>query len=273
MRLLSALAVDDELPALDEIGYLLRTSGFVERVVSVADATGALRELRDRSFDLVLADIAMPGLGGLELASVIGRFAEPPSVVFVTAHAEHALEAFDVGAVGYLLKPLDRDRLEPVLRRVLAGRASTSVSPVDPTRVDPTRVDPTRVDPTRVDPDAPDDEDHLDIVVVEAAGKTVLVERKDVAWVESAGDYVRLHTFDGRNLLVRVAMARLESAWGAEGFTRIHRQHLVNLRAVRELHGDGGRVFVQLPDVTLAVSRRHVRDLHDQLVRLARRQH
>ena len=263
MRLLSALAVDDELPALDEIGYLLRTSGFVERVVSVADATGALRELRDRSFDLVLADIAMPGLGGLELASVIGRFAEPPSVVFVTAHAEHALEAFDVGAVGYLLKPLDRDRLEPVLRRVLAGRASTSVSPVDPTRVDP----------TRVDPDAPDDEDHLDIVVVEAAGKTVLVERKDVAWVESAGDYVRLHTFDGRNLLVRVAMARLESAWGAEGFTRIHRQHLVNLRAVRELHGDGGRVFVQLPDVTLAVSRRHVRDLHDQLVRLARRQH
>ena len=258
MRLLSALAVDDELPALDEIGYLLRTSGFVERVVSVADATNALRELRDRTFDLVLADIAMPGLGGLELASVIGRFAEPPSVVFVTAHAEHALEAFDVGAAGYLLKHLDRDRLEPVLRRVLASRASTFASPAEH---------------VQADPNSTDDEDHLDIVVVEAAGKTVLVERKDVAWVESAGDYIRLHTFDGRNLLVRVAMARLEAAWAAEGFTRIHRQHLVNLRAVRELHGDGGRVFVQLPDVTLAVSRRHVRDLHDQLVRLARRQH
>ena len=254
------MAVDDELPALDEIGYLLRTSGFVERVVSVADATSALRELRDRSFDLVLADIAMPGLGGLELASVIGRFAEPPSVVFVTAHAEHALEAFDVGAAGYLLKPLDRDRLEPVLRRVLAGRAPTFAAPAEHVQAEP-------------DTTGDEDQDHLDIVVVEAAGKTVLVERKDVAWVESAGDYVRLHTFDGRNLLVRVAMGRLEAAWAAEGFTRIHRQHLVNLRAVRELHGDGGRVFVQLPDVTLAVSRRHVRDLHDQLVRLARRHH
>lgn len=258
MTLLSALAVDDELPALDEIGYLLRTSGLVDRVVTVADATNALRELRDRSFDVVLADIAMPGLGGLELASVIARFAEPPSVVFVTAHAEHALEAFDVGAAGYLLKPLDRDRLEPVLRRVLAGRSTKNAPPFDH---------------HNGDVGDPEEGDHLDIVVVEAAGKTLLVERKDVAWVESAGDYVRIHTFDGRNLLVRVSLARLEAAWAVEGFTRIHRQHLVNLRAVRELHGEGGRVFVQLPEVTLAVSRRHVRDLHDQLARLARRQH
>ncbi|MGC8512447.1 MAG: LytR/AlgR family response regulator transcription factor [Acidimicrobiales bacterium] len=258
MKLLNVLAVDDELPALDEVAFLLNTSGLAGRVVAASDATNALRELRDRSFDLVIADIAMPGLGGLELASVISRFVDPPSVVFVTAHAEYALEAFDVGAVGYLLKPLDADRLNPVLRRVMAVRATQGA--------------PGGEQNAKGDEDR-GDQDRMDIVVVEQAGKTLLVERSQVAWVESAGDYVRLHTFDGRSLLVRVAMSRLEAAWTNEGFTRIHRQHLVNLRAVRELRGDGGKVYVVLPDVTLGVARRHVRDLHDHLVSLARRQH
>lgn len=256
MKLLNVLAVDDELPALDEVAFLVNTSGFAERVVTASDSTEALRELRDRSFDLVIADIAMPGLGGLELASVIGRFADPPSVVFVTAHAEYALEAFDVGAAGYLLKPLDAERLNPVLRRVMALRATRHAPSGEPDR------------PGDAERDV---HDRMDIVVVDRAGKTLLVERAQVAWVESAGDYVRLHTFDGRSLLVRVAMSRLEAAWADEGFTRIHRQHLVNLRAVRELRGDGGKVYVVLPDVTLAVARRHVRDLHDQLVSLSRR--
>lgn len=258
MTLLNVLAVDDELPALDEVSFLVNTSGFAARVVSASSSTEALRELRDRSFDLVIADIAMPGLGGLELASLIGRFADPPSVVFVTAHAEYALEAFDVGAAGYLLKPLDAARLNPVLGRVVALRAARSAPTGDQDHVR---------DGERAE------QDRMDIVVVEQAGKTLLVERSQVAWVESAGDYVRLHTFDGRNLLVRVAMSRLESAWANEGFTRIHRQHLVNLRAVRELRGEGGKVYVVLPDVTLGVARRHVRDLHDQLVSLARGQH
>jgi DNA-binding LytR/AlgR family response regulator len=258
MKLLNVLAVDDELPALDELAFLLNTSGLTGRVVAASDSTNALRELRDRSFDLVIADIAMPGLGGLELASVIGRFADPPSVVFVTAHAEYALEAFDVGAAGYLLKPLDAARLSPVLRRVMASRAAGGVGEGE-----------------RGPASGGEREEHdrMDIIVVEQAGKTLLVERSQVAWVESAGDYVRLHTFDGRSPLVRVAMSRLEAAWATEGFTRVHRQHLVNLRAVRELRGEGGKVYVVLPDVTLGVARRHVRDLHDQLVFLARRQH
>ena len=244
MTLLSALAVDDELPALDELEYLLHASGLVGEVVAVRNATDALRQLRDRSFDLVVLDIAMPGLGGLELASVLAQFSEPPAIVFVTAHEEHALEAFDVGAAGYLLKPLDGPRLHHVLRRVspLAAGREQQVGT-----------------------------ETLDVVPVDGPGRTVMVARTEVAWVESAGDYVRLHTFDGRSLLVRLSLARLEEAWMPEGFARIHRQYLVCLRAVREMRSEGPQMYVQVaPGSELPVSRRHVRELRDRLVRHAR---
>ncbi len=244
MSLLSALAVDDELPALDELEYLLHASGLVGEVVAVRDATEALRQLRDRSFDVVVLDIAMPGLGGIELASVLAQFSEPPAIVFVTAHEEHALEAFDVGAAGYLLKPLDEQRLQQVLRRVVPPGAGR---------------------------DAQVGVEALDTVAVDAPGRTLMVARAEVAWVESAGDYVRLHTFDGRSLLVRLALARLEEAWVPEGFARIHRQYLVCLRAVREMRSEGPQMFVQVPPGTeLPVSRRHMRELRDRLVRHAR---
>ncbi len=238
MSSLSALAVDDELPALDELEYLLRTSGLVREVVAVRSATEALRQLRDRSFDVILVDIAMPGLGGIELASILAQFSEPPAVVFVTAHEEHALEAFGVGAAGYLLKPVDQQRLAGVLRRVVPREAHA--------------------------------EDSLEFVAVDAPGRTLLISRSEVAWVESAGDYVRLHTYDDRALLARYSLGRLEEAWSPEGFARIHRQYLVCLRAIRELRSEGVQMFVALPGAELPVSRRHVRDLRDRLVRHAR---
>lgn len=244
MSLLSALAVDDETPALDELEYLLEASGLVGEVTSASNATEALRHLRDRAFDVVVLDIAMPGLGGLELASVLAQFSDPPAIVFVTAHEEHALEAFDVGAAGYLLKPLDNQRLVQVLRRL---------SPTGGRDVSSGNADP------------------LEVVPVDAPGRTVLVARSEVAWVESAGDYVRLHTFDGRSLLVRLSLGRLEEAWVPEGFARVHRQYLVCLRAVRELRTEGAQMYVQVPPgADLPVSRRHVRELRDRLVRQAR---
>lgn len=239
MSLLSALAVDDEIPALDELAYLLRSSGLVGDLVTATSSTDALRQLRDRSFDLVVLDIAMPGLGGMELASILAQFSEPPAIVFVTAHEEHALEAFEVGATGYLLKPVDQHRLANVLGRIVPARVSH-------------------------------DEESLEFVPVETPGRTLLISRGEVAWAESAGDYVRLHTFDDRALLVRLSMGRLEEAWGNEGFARIHRQYLVCLRAIRELRSEGAQMFVQLPGAELPVSRRHVRELRDRLVRHAR---
>jgi DNA-binding LytR/AlgR family response regulator len=243
--MLSVLAVEDELPSLDELTFLLERSPLVGRVTAAGNANEALHHLQQHAYDVVLLDIKMPGLDGLELARVLSRFTEPPALAFVTAHEEHALEAFDVGAVGYLLKPIDERRLRQLLARVSRPAAESDTS------------------------EARDDDE---MVAVVTRGSTRMLARSDVIWVEAAGDYVRLHTADGHGHghLLRVPMAQLEVQWSEHGFARVHRSYLVALRAVREIVTEGTHTTVRLPDRTLPVSRRNSRELRDRLVRGAR---
>jgi DNA-binding LytR/AlgR family response regulator len=99
----------------------------------------------------------------------------------------------------------------------------------------------------------------------------MLVARSEVEWVESAGDYIRLHTVEGASHLVRLPMAALEEQWSSHGFARIHRSYLVSLRCVRELRADGGQTVVRIGTHDLPVSRRHLRELRDRLVRTGSR--
>ena len=119
---LRVLAIDDEPPALDELVYLLRADPRVGAVSSASDATAALRVLRDVTVDAVFLDIRMPGLDGMELARVLAKFAVPPAIVFVTAFDDRAAEAFDLGVVDYVRKPVRADRLAESLRRVITSR-------------------------------------------------------------------------------------------------------------------------------------------------------
>ena len=118
---LRVLVVDDERPALDELQYLLQHDARIGEVVACDSATEALRTLHEREVDAVFLDIQMPGLTGLELAQVLKRFRVPPPVVFVTAHEEHAVDAFELHAVDYVLKPVREDRLAEAIRRVIEG--------------------------------------------------------------------------------------------------------------------------------------------------------
>lgn len=234
MNGLTVLAVDDEAPSLDELVYLLDRCEVVKRSAAAATATDALRILQEETFDVVLLDVRMPGLDGLELAKVLRRFAHPPAVAFVTAHEEHALAAFEVGACGYLLKPVTSERLRALLDRVAP---------------------------------APDPDAALDVIAVEVGSTTRMVHRREVAWVESAGDYVRLHTDEGENhLLVRVPMAALEAQWVPHGFVRVHRSYLVDVARIRELSTDGARTTVRVGEVELPVSRRHAAEVRSRLI-------
>jgi DNA-binding LytR/AlgR family response regulator len=239
---LSVLAVDDESPALDELTFLLEGSSMVTSVRAVRSSTEALHFMHGAQFDVILLDIAMPGLDGLELARVLSKFSHPPAVVFVTAHEEHALSAFDVGAVGYLLKPVTQERLTNVLHRVHSLRVED-----------------------------PENLDSLEIIPVEIGTLTRMVLREEVSWVESAGDYVRLHLREGAHHLVRLPISLLEDQWADHGFARIHRSYLVALRDIRELRTSQGHTVVGLHDVDLPVSRRHAKELRDMLVRNSRR--
>jgi DNA-binding LytR/AlgR family response regulator len=239
---LSVLAVDDEVPALDELTFLLENSAMVASVRSVKSATDALHYVHVEHYDVVLLDIAMPGLDGLELARVLGRFAHPPAVVFVTAHEQHAVAAFEVGGLDYLLKPVTLERLVLTLRRVVA-RATDESAPVD----------------------------SLETIPVEIGSLTRILARDDVSWVESAGDYVRLHLRGGDKHLVRLPISLLEERWSEFGFARIHRSYLVALRDIHELRTVEGHMVIGVEDFDLPVSRRHSKELRDRLVRHARR--
>ncbi|HTX62493.1 MAG TPA: LytTR family DNA-binding domain-containing protein, partial [Acidimicrobiales bacterium] len=233
----------------DELSYLLDRSPLVERVAVARSAPDALRLLQRAEFDAVLLDIRMPGLDGMELARVLTRFTSPPVVIFVTAHEGHALEAFDVGAAGYLLKPVDEARLDRLLRRAVLPARHGGAGETDPQHLGGTENGPAGV------------------VAVEAGNRTLLVARTDIGWVESAGDYVRIHLRDGSSHLLRVPMAALEEHWAEHGFVRVHRSYLVSLRDISELRSDGARTEVRVLGATLPVSRRHVRELRDRLVR------
>jgi DNA-binding LytR/AlgR family response regulator len=236
-RRLRVLAVDDEPPALDELGYLLGADPRVESVVCAGDAAAALRLLRD--VDAVFLDIRMPGADGLDIARALRRLPVPPAVVFVTAHDDRAVDAFDLGAVDYLLKPLRPERLAESLRRVAAARSSG------------------------VDADRADDDE---VIPVELAGRTTMLPRAEVRWVEAQGDYARLHTADASHL-IRVPLSVLAERWADAGFVRIHRSYLVSLRDVRELRLTGSGYVVLTGDRELPVSRRHTRELKDRLIR------
>lgn len=251
---LTVLAVDDEAPALDELVYLLRAQPGVGQVLTASDSTSALRILRSTRVDAAFLDIRMPGLDGVELAGVLSAFTAKPQIVFVTAHEDRAVDAFDVGAVDYLLKPLRRERLAQALARVRAAAATAAVPP------------PSRPAPPHAA--AQDDE----VIPVELGGVTTLVRRSTVGWVEADGDYARLHTTGGSHL-VRIPLATLEERWADAGFLRVHRSYLVALRLVTGIRSAGTGYTVTLrgerglAPVELPVSRRHTRALKDRLVR------
>lgn len=245
---LRALVVDDEQPALEELSWLLRQDERIAQVRTAASGAEALRALEAGDIDVVFSDISMPGLDGMDLARVIARFTERPQVVFVTAHDQHAVDAFAVDAVDYVMKPVRPDRLSEAVRRVVASAEPAAGAGRT----------------TAGQPDADE------TIPVELGGVTRFITRSQVRYAQAQGDYARLHTPAGSHL-VRIPLSTLEERWAAAGFVRIHRSTLVSLSHVREVRMEHGRCSVLLDDVELQVSRRHTRELRDRLLRPAAR--
>jgi DNA-binding LytR/AlgR family response regulator len=271
---LRALVVDDEAPAREELTWLLGRDPNVGSVRSAGNVSEALRALELEPVDVVFCDIKMPGLDGLDLARVLARFAERPHVVFVTAYDEHAIDAFDLRATDYVLKPVRADRLAEAVRRVVhAVRRSAQLPALMSAQMAEMSAQMmSQQVPAPPAPDAPigaavtDSGDET--IAVELGGVTRFVQRSQVRYVEAQGDYARLHT-DTSSHLVRVPLTTLEERWASAGFVRIHRSTLVALPHVDEIRVDGGRCSVRLGDRVLQVSRRHTKDLRDRLVRAA----
>ena len=245
---LTALVVDDELPALSDLGYLLGRDERVREVITASSGTEALQVLDGRDVDVVFSDISMPGLDGMALARVISRFTVRPQIVFVTAHDEHAVDAFAVDATDYVMKPVRAERLSEAIRRVVAAQSEKGAG----------------MPSAAGEPAAPAVEDET--IPVELGGVTRFINRSQIRYAQAHGDYARLHTATGSHL-VRVPLSVLEERWGEFGFVRIHRSTLVALPHVNEVRMDHGRCSVVVGSIELQVSRRHTKELRDTLLR------
>ena len=227
---LRVLAVDDELPALEDLAYLLRADrtdrrgrdGPGRRRRAALPGPGARRGRPRRG--LPRHPDARPGRAGAGPGARPVR-ATRPQVVFVTAYEEHAVDAFEIKAMDYLLKPVRAERLAEAVRRVCApSRCVRQAGAGQAWAGGETAEDET--------------------IPVELGGVTRFVAAAEVRYVEAQGDYARLHTADGSHL-VRIPLATLEERWADAGFVRIHRSHLVALRHIDEMRMESGRVSVR----------------------------
>jgi two-component system, LytTR family, response regulator len=235
--MLRVVLADDEPLALSRLRRLLSDHADVEIVAEAEDAETALAAIRGTRPDVAFLDVQMPGFSGIELAGRL-HLTPQPFVVFVTAHADHAVEAFETGAVDYLLKPFDEARLATSLnrarsalaaRQALAGGSPASL-PVA----------------------------YLDRVAVTIGSRTIFVRTDAVDWIEASANYVRLHV--GRDIyLLRSGIGALESQLDPRGFARIHRSYMVRIDFVKELRtlGPGEYRALLANGLQLPVSQRY----------------
>ena len=251
---LRVLVVDDEELARMRLKSLVAECGDPAAVVvgEAANAAQALVWLATRNCDLLLLDVQMPGRDGTQLAAELRTRSPAPAVVFVTAHPEHALQAFDLEAVDYLTKPVKRERLQAALRRV----AQRLGSPVKPGGA------------VKVDEDGP-------VIVVSDRGRVIRVPVSDVLYMKAELKYVTLRTAEHTHVLDD-SLAELAERLG-DRFLRVHRNALVAKRAVRALerraiageNADDGMeawgVCIAPVNEWLAVSRRQVAAVREAL--------
>lgn len=257
---MTVLVADDEQPALDELAFLLGRDARIGTIHRASNGADALRILTLEQIDAVFLDIHMPGLSGIDIAQALGRFDRRPPFVFVTADEERALEAFDLSAVDYVLKPVRAERLDRAVGRLLEARAasaSASAASVSAGVVDANgaATAPVATPPTATAPA---------LVAVSLGGTTRMIRQDAIQYVQAQGDYARLHTDDG-SYLVRVPMSDLEQQWAAAGFVRIHRSYLVSLAHVSRLRLGASSPTVVIGATELPVSRRLLPSLRDRV--------
>jgi len=236
---MNVLIVDDEPLAREGMQLLLREEPSISVVAQARNGAEAVSMIRANRPDLVLLDVQMPEMDGFGVLKEIGAERMPP-VIFVTAHDQYAIKAFEVNAIDYLLKPVTRERcsqaLARVRERISQGTDNQHVMSLLQQLAAPPQ--------------------YLQRVALRTGGKTTFVNLEDILFVQAAENYVQLNLKASRHLL-HVPIATFEASLDPEEFLRIHRSTIVNVRHVRELEtGPHGEYIVVLQGGTKLQSSR-----------------
>ncbi len=251
---LRVLIVDDEPLARRRLEILLREQPGIDLTGAAADGAVARRMIAERAPDVVLLDIKMPGLTGLELLDALGP--DAPIVIFVTAFDRFALDAFDRAAFDYLLKPVEPARLTASLAR--ARKALAEKAAAERTRELEEILRNLRSGPAAgvaaIEPASPYPRE----IWIQERGGRISVPVAAIDWVAAERDYVRIHT-GGRSFLVRLSIGALAETLDPDLFLRVHRSSLVRAdRIVRIRHTAGRGAVILSTGAEVAVSRRHM---------------
>jgi two-component system, LytTR family, response regulator LytT len=216
------LVVDDEALVRSEFVYALGKVGGAVQITEAPDAVEALRELAGAPYDVVFLDINLPGLSGLEATKIINALPSPPHVVFVTAHDGYAVDAFDLAAFDYVVKPVSEARLARTLERLRVARENTAQPPA------------VAANPGRV--------------ALEDGERTRLVKTAEIRYVQANGHLVTARVFDGE-LRWKGSLADAAARLEPSGFLRVHRAYLVNPERVIEVEPFfGGSYLLRVDD-------------------------
>jgi two-component system, LytTR family, response regulator len=234
---IATLIVDDEPPARANIATLLASDPEISIVGECGSGTQAIEAVRARKPSLLFLDVQMPGCDGFDVLERLGGDA-PAAVVFVTAYDKYAIQAFEVEALDYLLKPFDDARFFRALARVKAHLEQRTA-----------------------------ERPGIERLIVKSAGRVVFLQTAEVDWIEAADYYACLHV-GARTHLVRRSMSDLERDLDPKMFCRTHRSSIVNIARVRELRLDSnGEHEVALNDGTkLKVSRSYREQLQQRML-------
>jgi two-component system LytT family response regulator len=246
------LVVDDEPLARERVMSLLQQETDVEIVGECSDGTQAVSAIQEQSPDLVFLDVQMPGCDGFEVIRNIGAD-RMPTVVFVTAYDEYALQAFEVHALDYLLKPFGKDRFQQTLRHAREALERRRAGDLGRRLLALVH---------DVKPDAP----RVERLVVKSGGRVFFLRTDEIDWIEAAGNYVRLH-LGTESHLFRETMNRMESRLDTRRFARIHRSRIVNTERIKELQPwfNGDYVVILRDGQRLTLSRGYREKLQQRL--------
>jgi two-component system LytT family response regulator len=254
VKKIKTLIVDDEPLARERLAALLANEADIEILGQCRDGEEAVSAILDHAPQLVFLDVQMPHMNGFEVIEAVGS-ERMPLVIFVTAYDQHALKAFQVRALDYILKPFDRERFSDALQR--ARRQIEREETGDLGRRLLALVKDLRRDQPRTDR-----------LVVKSGGRLFFLRMDEIDWIEAAGNYVRLHVGTTSHLL-RETMNAIEGRLDPEKFFRIHRSRIVNMERIQEMQPwlNGEYAVVLRTGTRLTLSRGYREKLQDRIGR------
>ncbi|MCK5149274.1 response regulator transcription factor [bacterium] len=246
----SILIVDDEPLARQRIADLLKIEKDLEIVGQAKNGLEAIEMITSLKPDLVFLDVQMPEVDGFGVISTLG-VDKMPHVIFVTAYDQYALQAFEVNALDYLLKPFDQERFHLALQR-----ARLQLEKKDP--------DPLAKQIKQLLDDVKPEEGHVSRLIIKSEGRIFFIKTVDIDWIEAAGNYVTLHV-GSEEYLIRETMTSMEAKLDPSQFIRIHRSNIVNIESIKEIKPwFNGEYHVDLKDgAQLTLSRKYRQNFKD----------